>query len=129
VPGLEHGSYAQYVVMQESQLAMRPTSIDALSAAAVPLAGLTAWQGLFTHGGVETGQRVLIHGGAGGVGHFAIQFAKAKGAYVITTVSTDHVAFARELGADEVIDYKTHAFETETATSTWCSILSAATRR
>jgi NADPH:quinone reductase-like Zn-dependent oxidoreductase len=65
------------------------------------------------HGGLEAGQRVLIHGGSGGVGHFAIQFAKAKGAYVITTVSSSHVDFVRRLGADKVIDYKKERFEAE----------------
>jgi len=80
-------------------------------AAAIPLAGQTAWQGLFRYGELKSGQSVLIHGGSGGVGHLAIQFAKAKGARVFTTVSTDNVAFARSLGADVVIDYKTERFE------------------
>jgi NADPH:quinone reductase-like Zn-dependent oxidoreductase len=75
------------------------------------LAGLTAWQGLFRYGELKPGQRVLIHGGSGGVGHFAIQFAKAKGAHVITTVSGEHVDFVKQLGADEVIDYKKKRFE------------------
>ena len=68
-------------------------------------------EGLFRHGGLKSGQSVLIHGGSGGVGHFAIQFAKAKGAHVITTVSADHVAFAQRLGAEQVIDYKKQRFE------------------
>ena len=84
-----------------------------MHAAAVPLAPLTAWQGLFRHGGLKEGQSVLIHGGSGGVGHFAIQFAKAKGARVATTVSSEHVDFAHELGADQVIDYKKQRFEDE----------------
>jgi NADPH:quinone reductase-like Zn-dependent oxidoreductase len=79
--------------------------------AAIPLAGQTAWQGLFRHGQLKSGQSVLIHGGSGGVGHFAIQFAKAKGARVLTTVSTANVEFARGLGADVVIDYKMQRFE------------------
>src|SRR5207245_808371 len=82
-----------------------------IAAAAVPLAALTAWQGLFDHGGLRAGQRVVVHAGAGGVGHFALQFAKARGAWVATTVSTDNVDFARSLGADEVIDHTTQRFE------------------
>ena len=90
-----------------------PGALDRIAAAAVPLAALTAWQGLFDHGGLQAGQRVLIHAGAGGVGHFAVQFAKAKGAHVITTVSTDDVAFAHSLGADEVVDHTKERFETK----------------
>ena len=71
----------------------------------------TAWQGLFRYGEVASGQRILIHAGSGGVGHLAIQFAKARGAHVTTTVSTDNVEFARSLGADVVIDYKKQPFE------------------
>ncbi len=77
----------------------------------MPLAGITAWQGLFDHGGLRSGQRVLIHGGTGGVGHFAVQFAKARGATVFTTVAGEDKDFARELGADEAIDYKAQRFE------------------
>jgi NADPH:quinone reductase-like Zn-dependent oxidoreductase len=113
VPGIERGGYAQYVVLKEGEAAHKPKTLDAITAAAVPLAGLTAWQGLFRYGELRAGQRVLIHAGSGGVGHFAIQFAKAKGAHVITTVSSDHVDFALALGADEVIDYKTQKFENE----------------
>jgi len=111
--GIERGSFAQYVVAGPDELAVVPGVLDRITAAAVPLAGLTAWQGLFDHGGLQAGQRVLIHAGAGGVGHLAVQFAKARGAHVITTVSTDDVAFARGLGADEVIDYRTQRFERE----------------
>jgi NADPH:quinone reductase-like Zn-dependent oxidoreductase len=106
-----HGGLAQYTVARAEQLARVPGALDRVAAAAVPLAALTAWQGLFDHGGLSAGQRVLIHAGAGGVGHFAVQFAKARGAYVITTVSTDDVAFARSLGADEVIDHTNERFE------------------
>ena len=111
--GIERGSFAQYVVARPEELARVPGALDRLAAAAVPLAGLTAWQGLFDHGGLQAGQRVLIHAGAGGVGHLAVQFAKERGAHVIATVSTDDVAFARSLGADEVIDYKTARFENQ----------------
>jgi NADPH:quinone reductase-like Zn-dependent oxidoreductase len=105
------GGYAEMAVLEQQALARKPALIDHPHAAAIPLAGQTAWQGLFRHGRLTSGQWVLIHGGSGGVGHFAIQFAKAKGARVLTTVSTDNVEFARGLGADVVIDYKTQRFE------------------
>lgn len=111
VVGIHGGGYSEHAVVSESALAARPPGLDHVHATAVPLAGLTAWQGLFRYGGLKEGQSVLIHGGSGGVGHFAIQFAKAIRARVLTTVSTDNVKFARELGADIVIDYKTQRFE------------------
>jgi NADPH:quinone reductase-like Zn-dependent oxidoreductase len=107
----EHGSFAQYVVASADELARVPATIDRIVAAAVPLAGLTAWQGLFDHGRLQAGQRVLIHAGAGGVGHMAVQFAKARGAFVATTVSTDDVAYVRGLGADQVIDHQKERFD------------------
>ena len=113
--GIEHGSFAQYTVARADTLARVPGAIDRIVAAAVPLAGLTAWQGLIDHGRLQAGQRVLIHAGAGGVGHLAVQFAKARGATVVTTVSTDDVAFARSLGADEVIDHTQERFESRLA--------------
>jgi NADPH:quinone reductase-like Zn-dependent oxidoreductase len=109
--GIVGGGYAEKAVLDQQALARKPTMIDHARAAAIPLAGATAWQGLFRYGQLKSGQSVLIHGGSGGVGHFAIQFAKARGARVLTTVSTDNVAFARGLGADVVIDYKTERFE------------------
>jgi NADPH:quinone reductase-like Zn-dependent oxidoreductase len=109
--GIERGSFAQYVVARVDELAPVPGALDRLAAAAVPLAGLTAWQGLFDHGGLRAGQRVLIHAGAGGVGHFAVQFAKTRGATVIATASSDDIAFVRSLGADQVIDYRKDRFE------------------
>jgi NADPH:quinone reductase-like Zn-dependent oxidoreductase len=105
------GGYSQKVVLDQRALAAKPPSLDHVHAAAIPLAGQTAWQGLFRHGQLKAGQSVLVHGGSGGVGHFAVQFAKARGARVLTTVSTDNVEFARSLGADVVIDYKTQRFE------------------
>jgi NADPH:quinone reductase-like Zn-dependent oxidoreductase len=105
------GGYADMVVLDEEAIARKPEGLDYVYAAAIPLAGQTAWQGLFRYGELHAGQSVLIHGGSGGVGHFAIQFAKAKGARVFTTVSTDSVEFAHTLGADVVIDYKTQRFE------------------
>jgi NADPH:quinone reductase-like Zn-dependent oxidoreductase len=108
----EHGGYEEFALARADEVATKPKSLDAVGAAAVPLAGITAWQGLFEHGGLRPGQRVLIHGGAGGVGHFAIQFAKAKGAWVATTVSASDKDFVSDLGADQVVDYKTEKFET-----------------
>ena len=110
--GHDRGAFAEYVIVRKGEAARKPERLSHVEAASVPLAGLTAWQGLFDHGGLREGQRVLIHGGAGGVGHFAIQFAKAKGARVLTTVSRDDLDLVRELGAAEAIDYKAQRFET-----------------
>src|SRR4051812_42866562 len=107
----EHGGYEEFVTARADEVAAKPRSLDAVGAAAVPLAGITAWQGLFDHGGLQSGQRVLIHGGAGGVGHFAIQFAKAVNAFVATTVAAEDFDFVRELGADQAVDYKNQRFE------------------
>jgi NADPH:quinone reductase-like Zn-dependent oxidoreductase len=109
--GIGGGGYGEKVVLDQQSITRKPSRTDHTHAGAIPLAGQTAWQGLFRHGQLKSGQSVLIHGGSGGVGHFAIQFAKAKGARVLTTVSTANVEFARELGADVVIDYKTQRFE------------------
>lgn len=109
--GIGYGTYAQYVILKPDQCAVRPTSFDHAHAAAVPLAALTAWQGLFDHGGLGKGQRVLIHGGGGGVGHMAVQFARYAGAHVIATASERDIDFVRELGADEAIDYHGEPFE------------------
>ncbi|CAG4909480.1 alcohol dehydrogenase catalytic domain-containing protein [Paraburkholderia gardini] len=92
------GAYAEYVKLDATALARRPASIDATVAGAVPLAVLTAWQGLFDHGCLERGERVLIHAGAGGAGHFAVQFVKEKGAEVFVTAIGDGVEFVRSLG-------------------------------
>ena len=108
--GIGGGGYAQKAVVDQSALTRKPAMLDHVHAAAIPLAGITAWQGLFRYGQLKAGQSVLIHGGTGGVGHFAIQFAKAKGARVLTTVSTENIEFAHGLGADVVIDYKTECF-------------------
>lgn len=111
MPGIDRGGYAEYVTVNPSEAALTPKSLDPIVAGAVPLAALTAWQGLIRHGGLTAGERVLIHGGSGGVGHFAIQFAKAKGAHVATTVSAAHIDFVRNLGADQAIDYENERFE------------------
>lgn len=104
------GGYAEFVAAPALHLARKPASLSHVEAAALPVVGLTAWQGLVDLGGVTEGDRVLIHGGGGGVGHVAIQIAKARGAHVITTVSGSKREFAEELGADEVIDYRTADF-------------------
>lgn len=107
----DHGGYAEYTVASREGLARKPQHIDHIHAAAVPLAATTAWQGLFDHGNLRPGERVLIHGAAGGVGHFAVQFAKERGAYVIATARIDDHDLLLRLGADEVIDYRTERFE------------------
>jgi NADPH:quinone reductase-like Zn-dependent oxidoreductase len=111
IVGIGGGGYAEKAVLDEQAIARKPRNIDYVQAAAIPLAGQTAWQGLFRYGQLTAGQSVLIHGGSGGVGHFAVQFAKAKGARVFTTVSTEKLQFARSLGADVVIDYEKQRFE------------------
>ncbi|WP_405169731.1 NADP-dependent oxidoreductase [Paenibacillus sp. FSL H8-0280] len=105
------GSYAEYTAVDEHLLAKLPDSISYEEAAAVPLAGLTAWQVLFTHGDLKEGETVLIHAGAGGVGMYAIQLAKHAGAHVITTASEKNHELLHSLGADQVIDYKKENFE------------------
>ena len=105
------GAYAEYIAMRESEVALKPKSIDHLHAAALPLAGLTVWQSLFLAAGLTAGQRVLIHAAAGGVGHVAVQLAKWKGAHVIGTASARNHAFVHQLGADQVVDYDTEQFE------------------
>lgn len=104
-PVVQFGTYAQYIVLPEQQVALKPSNMNFEEAASVPLAALTAWQSLFDAGKLKSGQRVLIHAGAGGVGGFAIQLAKQAGAFVITTASPAHHQYVYGLGADEVIDY------------------------
>ena len=101
-----HGSYAAYCAAKASRFARKPASLSFTEAAGVPLAGLTAWTALFAQGRLQAGQRVLIQGASGGVGGFAVQFAKAKGAYVIATASAANLDYVRGLGADEVFDYR-----------------------
>ncbi|MFD5700938.1 NADP-dependent oxidoreductase [Streptomyces lasiicapitis] len=102
--------YADYVAVPARQVARKPATLDHVHAAAVPLAALTAWQGLVDAARLTEGQRVLIHRAAGGVGHFAVQIAKARGAHVIALASEPKHDFVRGLGADEVIDYRTTDF-------------------
>ncbi|MGF0224833.1 NADP-dependent oxidoreductase [Dietzia natronolimnaea] len=101
-----HGAHADYVTAPAAWFAPKPASLDHVQAAALPLVSLTAWQALVEYADVRPGQRVLIHAAAGGVGHVAVQIAKARGAYVIGTASTGKHDFLRELGADEAIDYR-----------------------
>jgi len=109
----KNGAYAEYIVVKANLLSIKPISIGHTEAAAVPLAGLTAWQGLFDYGLLKEGQKVLIHAAAGGVGTYAVQFAKSVGAYVIGTASDQNIDFLKKLGADEVIDYHMENFETK----------------
>ena len=109
----DHGGYAELAVAKGSGLSRKPANLDHNYAAAVPLAATTAWQGLFDHGELKPRERVLIHGAAGGVGLFAVQFAKNCGAYVIATAAGDDRELLEKLGAHDVIDYKAERFETE----------------
>ena len=106
------GAAAEYVAVRAADLAPKPATLDHAQAAATPLSALTAWQALFDHAQLTPGQRVLIHGAAGGVGSFAVQLARWRGAHVIGTASARNIGFVRELGADEVIDYRATPFET-----------------
>ncbi|MDX1597361.1 MAG: NADP-dependent oxidoreductase [Marinobacter sp.] len=101
------GGYAEYAVAAADELAIVPEELDLLAAGALPLAALTAWQALFEVAKLESGQKILIHAGAGGVGHFAVQFALERGAHVVATASAGNRDFLAELGVHEVIDYRT----------------------
>ncbi|MEP0871246.1 NADP-dependent oxidoreductase [Trichocoleus desertorum AS-A10] len=105
------GAYAEYIAVKASEVAFKPKTVDHIHAAAVPLAGITAWHCLFEAAGLTAGQRVLIHAAAGGVGSYAVQFARWKGAHVIGTASARNQDFLFQLGADEIIDYQTTQFE------------------
>jgi NADPH:quinone reductase-like Zn-dependent oxidoreductase len=105
------GSYAEYCAAKAVQFALKPLSLSFNEAAGVPLAALVAWKGLFELGQLQAGQRVLIHGASGGIGSFAVQFAKAKGAYVIGTTSARNLDYLKQLGADEALDYTVQDFE------------------
>ena len=105
------GSFAEFATADVSILANKPKILSHVEAAALPLTGVSAWQALVDHIGLSRDKKILIHGGAGGIGSMAIQIAKHLGAYVATTVSLKDMEYARELGADEVIDYKNQSFE------------------
>jgi len=103
--GRASGAYAELATAPAGQIARKPAELSHEQAAAIPVAGMTAWQGLFDHGGLERGQTALIAGAAGGVGHFAVQFAHVAGARVIGTGSSRNRDFVLGLGADEYVDY------------------------
>jgi NADPH:quinone reductase-like Zn-dependent oxidoreductase len=105
------GTFAEFIAMNENDVAMKPKALTMEEAASVPLVGLTAWQALIERGELKKGQKVFIQAGSGGVGTFAIQLAKHVGATVATTTSTGNVELAKSLGADIVIDYKKQDFE------------------
>lgn len=109
VYGIVAGSFADYAVAQEDKLAPKPAGLSFEQAAAVPVSGLTALQAVRDHGAVQPGQRVLVLGASGGVGHFAVQIAKTHGAHVTGVCSTTKVDLVRSLGADEVLDYTSGA--------------------
>ena len=104
------GGFAEYALARLEDIALKPNNIDFIQAAAIPLAALTAWQAIFTFAKLTNGQRILITGASGGVGSLAVQLAKAKGAYVIGTASSNNEDFVRQLGADEFVDYTKHKF-------------------
>lgn len=106
------GAQAEYCLTVPANVAPKPVSLKHAQAAVVPISALTAWQGLIDRAQLSEGQRVLIHGAAGGVGSFAVQLAHEKNAHVIATASVANAAFVKSLGADEVIDYRTTPFET-----------------
>lgn len=105
------GAFAQELAASVEKIAKKPKKADFLEVVALPLVGMSALQALETHIELKKGQKILIHGGAGGIGHVAIQIAKALGAYVATTVSGDDVEFVKQIGADEVINYESENFE------------------
>ena len=105
------GTFAEYICLRTDEIAAAPHSLPLADAGAVPLAAMTAWHGLMTQGEMQRGQRVLIQGGSGGVGHFAVQFAHRLGATVYATASGRNTEFLRELGADVAIDYSTDQLE------------------
>lgn len=105
------GTFAEFVAVKESAVAIKPKNISMEAAASIPLVGLTAWQALVEKAKIKRGQKVFIQAGSGGVGTFAIQLAKYLGATVATTTSSSNAALVKDLGADVVIDYKTEAFE------------------
>jgi NADPH:quinone reductase-like Zn-dependent oxidoreductase len=108
------GAEAEYLAAPVTNMALKPRTLDTVEAAGVPLAGMTAWQGLYTHGRVKSGETVFILGASGAVGSIAVQLAKRVGARVVGTSSADGVARLQALGCDEVIDYGKRRFEEET---------------
>jgi NADPH:quinone reductase-like Zn-dependent oxidoreductase len=111
VYGYGLGAFAEYIAVKETMVVAKPKTVDHIHAAAIASASLTAWKALFDVGGLEPGQKALIHGATGGVGGFAVQLAHAKGAHVIGTASKRNQSYLKELGADETIDYESARFE------------------
>lgn len=107
----QDGALADYCVAPFSAVAPKPHSLSHIEAASVPIGALTAWQGLFDRARLQPGERVLVHGGSGGVGIYAVQLAHMHGAHVIATASAGNLEFVSSLGADQVIDYRAHRFE------------------
>lgn len=105
------GSFAEYTAVYATSVALKPATIAHIKAAALPLTSVSAYQGLIEHMNLSKGQKILIHGGAGGIGSFAIQLAKKIGAYVVTTVGDYDMEYAKELEADEIIDFKHKTFQ------------------
>jgi NADPH:quinone reductase-like Zn-dependent oxidoreductase len=105
------GAQAEYCLARAAEVAPKPRSADHVAAAVTPISALTAWQGLFDRAHLAAGQRVLIHGASGGVGVFAVQLARWRGASVIGTASKENAELVRDLGADQVIDYRAERFE------------------
>jgi NADPH:quinone reductase-like Zn-dependent oxidoreductase len=105
------GSYAEYLAVKAAVIAMKPSKLSFEEAASVPVAVQTAWQGIFTHGHLEKGQTILVHGGAGAVGAYAVQLASHAGANVIATASADDEAYLKSIGASRVINYREAQFE------------------
>jgi NADPH:quinone reductase-like Zn-dependent oxidoreductase len=105
------GAYADFAAVAEANLVPTPQGLDDVQAAGIPVAAVAAWQSLHLAGPIVAGQRILIHGAAGGLGGYAVQYAKRAGAEVFATASTAHLEYVRSLGADHVIDYKTQRFE------------------
>jgi NADPH:quinone reductase-like Zn-dependent oxidoreductase len=105
------GAYADFVTVNEANLSLTPAGLDDVHAAAIPVAAVAAWQSLHHAGPIRSGQRVLIHGAAGGLGGYAVQYAKRAGAEVFATAATAHIEYVRNLGADHAIDYQTERFE------------------
>src|SRR5215203_2499714 len=107
------GAYAEYALASAAMIARKPTSLSYIEAASVPVIAVTAWQGLFDQAQLKAGQSVLVHGGAGNVGAYAVQLARRASIRTIATAANEQVAFVRELGADTVIDFQTQRFEDE----------------
>ncbi len=105
-----NGGHAEYIAVKADEVALKPQSLSFAEAAALPLAGITAWEAVIEQGRIGAGQRILIHAGSGGVGSLAIQLAKSRGAEVFTTTSASNADWVRELGADHVIDYQRQDF-------------------